>query len=92
MCPRGDLNAVSALRLRQVLVQAIRHLRPSRLIVDLRGVSELDAVDVGAIAAACELGDSYQVGVFLDDAPFRAVTDLAAAGVPHQRLRRRSQG
>jgi anti-anti-sigma factor len=85
--PRGSLDFDDAVRLRQLLVHAIRHLRPHRLVLDLSGVTGLDPVNIGIMAAACVLGDDHEVAVFLDDAPADVAAMLAAAGVPSQRLR-----
>jgi anti-anti-sigma factor len=85
--PHGVLDADAAVELRHTLVYAVRRLRPLRLILDLRHVDELDAINVGTLAAACHLGDDHQVAVFLDNSS-RTVADLlAAAGVADHRLR-----
>ncbi|MCO8271450.1 hypothetical protein M1L60_12675 [Actinoplanes sp. TRM 88003] len=85
--PRGLADAERGVELRRVLVHTVRRVRPFRLIVNLADVPELDPLDVGSVAAACELGDDHQVTVFVDNPRGPVAQRLAAAGVPRQRLR-----
>ena len=87
IAPRGVLGDESAVELRHTIVHAVRHLRPSRLIVDLRFVVIVDPINLGALAAACHLGDDHQVAVFLDNCIPALADQLAAAGVARHRLR-----
>jgi anti-anti-sigma factor len=85
--PRDILDAGDAVELRRTLVHAVRRLRPPRLVLDLHGVRSLDSINVGTLAAACQLGDDHQVTIFLDH-PTQIIADqLTAAGVPHHQLR-----
>ena len=86
--PHGVLDADAAVELRHTLVYAVRRLRPLRLILDLRDVHDLDAINVGTLAAACHLGDDHQVAVFLDNSSLTVAGLLASAGVADHRLRR----
>ena len=83
----GTIGADQAVVLQQTLVHALRHIRPLRLILELRDVADLDPITVGTFAAACGLGDDHKVAVFLDNASATLTTQLTAGGVPHQRLR-----
>jgi anti-anti-sigma regulatory factor len=85
--PHGSLDATDAVDLRRTLVEAIRHTRPLRLIVDLSAVREADPINIGTLAAACHLGDDHKVAVFLDHSWADIAAQLAAAGVPTHRLR-----
>ena len=85
--PHGVLGQEDAVELRQLLVHTMRKVRPLRLVVDLEGVSVLDAINVGTLAAACIMGDDCQVAVFVDMAAPLIREKLEAAGVPPQRLR-----
>jgi len=85
--PRGLFDAGDAVDLRRVLVQAIRHDRPLRLVLDLREVDGLDPISLGALGAACHLGDDHRVAVFLDYPSAAVAARLLAAGVPSHRLR-----
>ncbi|MBB2948854.1 anti-anti-sigma factor [Actinoplanes lutulentus] len=85
--PHGDLDADDAVDLRRTLVQAIRHTRPLRLVLDLGDVGAVDPINLGTLAAACQLGDDYKVAVFLDSARTDIAARLTAAGVPAHRLR-----
>jgi anti-anti-sigma regulatory factor len=85
--PRGVFDADDAVELRRTIVHAVRRRRPLRLVVDLHDLHELDAINLGTLAAACLLGDDHRVAVFLDYSS-RAIADrLTAAGVPGHRLR-----
>ena len=67
--PHGTVGADLAVELQQVLVHAIRKLRPLRLVLDLGDVCDLDPINLGTLAAVCDLGDDHQVIVFLDNSP-----------------------
>ncbi|MBM2622693.1 hypothetical protein JIG36_45060 [Actinoplanes sp. LDG1-06] len=86
--PRGVFGSDGGGELRRVLVHTVRRVRPFRLIVDLADVPELDPLNVGSVAAACELGDDHQVSVEIVSPRGEVSERLAAAGVPHQRLRK----
>ena len=85
--PHGTLAADDAVDLRRMLVHAVRRLRPLRLILDLHDVADLDPINLGTLAAACQLGDDYHVAVFLDHSTPAIASRLFAAGVPRHRLR-----
>ncbi|GAA1641037.1 STAS domain-containing protein [Actinoplanes couchii] len=85
--PDGDLDAEDAIHLRRTLVQAILHTRPMCLILDLADVHELDPLNLGALAAACGVGDDRQVAVYVDNTSADLAHRLTAAGFPVQRLR-----
>ncbi|GAA3349480.1 hypothetical protein GCM10020358_71790 [Amorphoplanes nipponensis] len=85
--PYGVLDSGHAVELRHALVHAVRHLRPLRLVLDMRNVDDLDAINVGTLAAACHLGDDHQVAVFVDNSSVAVAGRLTAAGVAHHRLR-----
>lgn len=83
----GDVDADSAQHLRRVLVYAVRRVRPGRLILDLSDVSHIDPINLGALAAACELATDHQINVFLGLPSNEIARQLATAGVPRQYLR-----
>lgn len=86
--PHGTLGAAEAIELRRVLVRAIRRDRPLRLVLELADLDDaLDSINLGTLAAACSLGDDYQVAVFLDHPSAVLADNLTAAGVPAHRLR-----
>ncbi|MEV4349990.1 STAS domain-containing protein [Actinoplanes sp. NPDC049596] len=86
--PHGVLGSADAGELRRALIEAIRHTRPQRLILDLADVVDLDPINLGTLAAACQLGDDHRVTVLFDHAAAGVADRLAAAGVPRHRLRR----
>jgi anti-anti-sigma factor len=88
LTPPGVLDIECAVQFRQTLVHAVRKRRPLRLIVDLSGVSVIDPINLGTLAALCDLADDHRVVVFLQDASTEIAAELRAAGVPAQRLRR----
>jgi anti-anti-sigma factor len=85
--PHGVLGADQAVELRRTIVHAVRRTRPLRLVVDLRDLDDLDAINLGTLAAACDLGDDHRVAVFLDYCSQEIADRLTAAGVPGHRLR-----
>jgi len=85
--PHGALGAADAVELRHTLVHAVRRLRPMELILDMRHVQDLDSINLGALAAACDLGDDHQVAVFLDNSSSTIAGRLTAAGVAGHRIR-----
>jgi anti-anti-sigma regulatory factor len=86
--PHGAMDVDCAVHFRQVLVHAVR-VRPLRLILDLGDVSDVDPINIGTLAALCDLADDHQVVVFMDNSPDAIANQLQAAGVPPQRLRGR---
>ncbi|NMO57549.1 STAS domain-containing protein [Actinoplanes sp. TBRC 11911] len=89
--PHGSVGLDKAVELRQLLVHTVRHVRPLRLILDLTDVGTIDAINVGTLVAACNLGDDHQVAVFVDNPTPDLADRLRAAGVPPQRLRHASR-
>lgn len=85
--PYGALDAADAVELQRTLVHAIRHTRPLRLVIDLADVASVDAINLGTLAAACDIGADHKVAVFLDHPTSDLADLLAAAGVPRHRLR-----
>ena len=88
--PHGVMDDDGAVPFRQVLVHTVRKVRPLRLILDLRDVSDIDAIHVGTIAALCDLADDHHVAVFLDNSSALLTTQLQAAGVAAHHLRSRT--
>ena len=88
--PHGAMDDGCAVHFRQVLVHAIRKVRPLRLILDLADVSVVDPINLGTLAALCDLADDHHVIVFMDNSSATIADQLQAAGVPRQRLRLRS--
>jgi anti-anti-sigma factor len=85
--PHGAMDDHCAVHFRQVLVHAIRKVRPLRLILDLADVSAMDPINLGTLAALCDLADDHHVIVFMDNPSPAIAGELRAAGVPPQRLR-----
>jgi anti-anti-sigma factor len=87
--PHGAMDPECAVHFQQVLVHAVRKVRPLRLILDLGDVSDLDPINLGTLVALCDLADDHHVVVFMDNSSATVAGQLAAAGVPPQRLRAR---
>jgi anti-anti-sigma factor len=85
--PDGSLDINCAVEFRQILVHTVRRVRPLRLIVDLSGVTAVDPINLGTLAALCDLADDHHVVVFLDGTSSAFAAELWAAGVPPQRFR-----
>lgn len=84
--PAGAMDSECAVQFRQLLVHAVRRIRPLRLIVDLAGVTAIDPINLGTLTALCGLADDHRVLVVLRNAPADMAADLRAAGVPPQRM------
>src|SRR4051794_7300367 len=80
--PHGALTADGAVELQQMLVHGVRKIRPLRLILDLSDVVAVDPINLGTLAALCDLADDHGVVVFLDDPSAAIRAELLAAGVP----------
>jgi anti-anti-sigma factor len=87
--PHGAMGLECAVQFRQVLVHTVRRVRPLRLILDLGDVSHMDPINLGTLAALCDLADDHHVAVFMDNSSAAIAVQLTAAGVPPQRLRSR---
>lgn len=84
--PHGTVDLDCAEELRRVLVHALRKRRPRLLILDLGDVSDVDPINLGTLAAACDLADDHQIAVVVENPSRRIARKLTAAGVPRQRL------
>ena len=85
--PHGVMDDGCAVQFRQVLIHAVRRVRPMRLILDLGDVSDVDPINLGTLAALCDMADDHQVPVFLENSSALVADRLRTAGVPAQRLR-----
>lgn len=84
--PHGVVGADCAVELRQALVHAVRRLRPHRLILDLNDVRELDSVNVGTVAAICDLAADHQVVLLVEGCTTVIASRLTDAGVQDRHL------
>ena len=85
--PHGAIDDHFAVQFRQVLVHAVRKVRPVLLILDLGDVCAVDAINLGTLAALCDVADDHHVIVFMDNSSATLAAQLRSAGVPRQRLR-----
>lgn len=85
--PRGALGTERANAFRQLLVHAVRKIRPRHLMVELVDVRTIDAINLGTLAALCGLADDHRVTVILANPRADIRAELLAAGVPAQRIR-----
>src|ERR1700748_2743494 len=65
--PHGVIDADQSAHLRQVLVHAVRRVRPASLILDLGDVPDLDPINLGTLAALCDLADDHKVVLTLEN-------------------------
>ena len=82
--PHGVLDADRALPFRQLLIHAVRKVRPRRLVVELRDVRTLDAINLGTLAALCGVADDHRVTLVLANPSAAIRSELLAAGVEAQ--------
>ncbi|BFU41764.1 STAS domain-containing protein [Krasilnikovia sp. MM14-A1004] len=87
--PHGAMDFDTAATLRQILVYAVRRVRPVHLVLDLSDVSAMDSINLGTLAALCDLADDHHVAVSMENCSAAVGGQLTAAGVPPQRLRSR---
>ena len=87
VCAHGAIDLAGSGELRHVLVHTMRRVRPAQLILDLGDVPALDPINLGAVVAACELGDDHAVTVYVQNPSATLAAQLTAAGVPRQRVR-----
>ena len=81
------MGAERAVAFRQLLVHAVRKVRPRRLAVELGDVRSLDAINLGTLAALCDLADDHRVTAVLVNPGAGIRAELLAAGVPPERIR-----
>jgi anti-anti-sigma regulatory factor len=87
--PHALLVDDDASQLRHALIHAIRHVRPLRLVLDLADVRELGPLSLGALAAACHVGDARHVTILFDNCTTDVAAVLMSAGVSRHRIARR---
>jgi anti-anti-sigma factor len=72
---RGDMDAAAAGALRRIFVQMILQQRPTRILVDLREVTVLDALVIGTLQAAGDLArDAHLAFTFEGSTRWRRIT------------------
>ena len=87
LTPHGALDDAHGAHFRQVLIHAVRRTRPPRLILDLSEVPDMDPINLGTLAALCDLADDHHVTVYLDNPTAELSHRLQDAGVPRRHLR-----
>lgn len=85
--PVGAVDDGCARVFRQMLIYAVRRVRPLSLLVDLRSVPFVDPLHLGTLAALCELADDQHVRVVVAVTDPALAIELRAAGVPSQCVR-----
>ena len=85
--PHGAIDSDCAVQFRQVLIHAVRKVRPDRLVLDLADVSDVDPIILGSMAALCDIADHHHVVIVMANSTPAIAGQLRAAGVPAQRLR-----
>ncbi|MEV6843803.1 STAS domain-containing protein [Actinoplanes sp. NPDC051411] len=85
--PHGVMDADRALPFRQLLIHAVRKVRPQKLIVELGDVGTLDAINLGTLAALCGVADDHRVTLVLANPNAEIRSELLAAGVAAYRIR-----
>jgi len=82
----GAMGSDCAVQFRRVLIHAVRKVRPDRLVLDLGDVSDVDPINLGVMAALCDVADDLHVAVVMENSAPAIAIQLQAAGVPPQRL------
>ena len=78
----GDIDANIANDLRGVLVHLIMLRKPSRIVVDLRGVTGLDSSAIGTLRAAHDVAQDVQVVLVFHTSGSPVAGQLDHDGVP----------
>ena len=84
--PHGVIDPEQTAHLRQLLVHAVRKVRPKSLILDLADVPDLDPINLGTLAALCDLADDHDVVLWLEHPSAEVALLLREAGVDPHRL------
>ena len=77
----GAVSDTDAARLRTILVTAIWHERPERIVVEFGSGTALDATAVGALVAAAGIAEDQQLSLGVRCADAALAEQLAAAGI-----------
>jgi anti-anti-sigma factor len=80
---RGDVGEADTGDLRRILVDAIMHRRPRRLVVDLGAVTALDPLAVGALIAAQDTAPQMRVRLALRRPTGGVAVQLSTAGLTY---------
>lgn len=78
----GVIDSGIATRLRNTLVRVLLRARPDRLVLDLAGLTELDAICAGTIVAACQIAGDYGIEVVMGSGSPEIAGRLRDAGLP----------
>lgn len=84
--PHGVMDADRAVPFRQLLIHAVRKVRPQKLIVELGDVGTLDPINLGTLAALCGVAEDHRVTLVLANPSAEIREDLLAAGVAAERI------
>jgi anti-anti-sigma regulatory factor len=78
---RGHVDETGTTHLRQLLVEAMLHRRPRRIVVDLAQATGLDPTAVGALIAAHDAAPDVQVAFDLRRPSPGLAAELAGHGL-----------
>jgi anti-anti-sigma regulatory factor len=78
---RGHVDETGTIHLRQLLVDAMMHRRPRRIVVDLAQTTGLDPTAVGALIAAHDAAPDVQVSFDLRRPRPGLAAELAGHGL-----------
>ena len=81
MVIRGDLDAVSADRLCASVSDVLRRQRPTRITLDLRGVTFLDSAGIRALLRCRDEADAARISFILAETPATIVRVLEITGL-----------
>ncbi len=77
----------AAARRQQVLVDALLHGKPSRVVIDLRAATRLDPTAIGMLLAAADTADDLAVALSVCNPRSEVAEKLLQSGLPGQRIR-----
>ena len=82
----GDVDPNGAAELRSALVRAIRHLHPTRVVLDLRGAGHIESEGIGAVVAGADVASDSGISMTVRDAAPLVAEELLVAGLPSARM------
>jgi anti-anti-sigma factor len=83
---RGAVDPTAAAQLRSALVRAIRHLDPTRVVVDLRHAGHIEPEGIGVVVAGADVASDSGVSMTVRDAAPDVAEELLVAGLPRAQL------
>ncbi|GIF73645.1 STAS domain-containing protein [Asanoa siamensis] len=83
---RGDVDPTGAAELRTALIRALRHLDPTRVVVDLSRAGHIESEGIGAVVAGADVATDSGISMSVRDAAPLVAEELLFAGLPEAQV------